>query len=82
MRSSWMAIYPCELFTSSVRSTAAGFVFNGARLIAWLFPIVAGTMIKSFGGVSQAALALGSVYLIGIVLPWFLPETRGAGMPD
>jgi hypothetical protein len=27
-------------------------------------------------------LALGSVYLIGIVLPWFLPETRGAGMPD
>jgi hypothetical protein len=39
-------------------------------------------MIKSFGGVSQAALALGSVYLLGIVLPWFLPETRGAGMPD
>jgi len=78
----WMAIYPCELFTSSVRSTAISFVFNAARMIAWVFPIVAGSMIKSFGGVSQAALALGSVYLIGIVLPWFLPETRGAGMPD
>ncbi|MGA7812087.1 MFS transporter [Caballeronia sp.] len=78
----WMAIYPCELFTSSVRSTAISFVFNAARMIAWVFPIVAGSMIKSFGGVSHAALALGSVYLIGIVLPWFLPETRGAGMPD
>jgi MFS family permease len=78
----WMAIYPCELFTSSVRSTAISFVFNAARMIAWVFPIVAGSMIKSFGGVSQAALALGSVYLIGIFLPWFLPETRGAGMPD
>jgi MFS family permease len=78
----WMAIYPCELFGSSVRSTAISFVFNAARLIAWVFPIIAGSMIKSFGGVSQAALALGSVYLLGIVLPWFLPETRGAGMPD
>ncbi len=78
----WMAIYPCELFSSSVRSTAISFVFNAARLIAWVFPIIAGSMIKSFGGVSQAALALGTVYLLGIVLPWFLPETRGAGMPD
>ncbi|WP_175838708.1 MFS transporter [Burkholderia anthina] len=78
----WMAIYPCELFGSSVRSTAISFVFNAARLIAWVFPIIAGRMIESFGGVSQAALALGSVYAIGIVLPWFLPETRGAGMPD
>jgi MFS family permease len=78
----WMAIYPCELFASSARSTAISFVFNAARLIAWVFPIIAGSMIKSFGDVSQAALAMGSVYLLGIVLPWFLPETRGAGMPD
>src|SRR5262249_61891807 len=78
----WMAIYPCELFTPTVRSTAISFVFNAARLIAWVFPILSGSMIKSFGGVPQAAMALGSVYVIGIVLPWFLPETRGKGMPD
>ena len=39
---SWMAIYLVELFTSTVRATAASFVFNGARLIAWIFPIIAG----------------------------------------
>jgi MFS family permease len=78
----WMAIYPCELFTSTVRSSAISFVFNAARLIAWVFPIIAGLMIKSFGGVSQAALALGSVYVIGMIVPWFLPETNGRGMPD
>ncbi len=78
----WMAIYPCELFTSTVRSTAISFVFNGARMIAWVFPIIAGLMIKSFGGVSHAALALGSVYIIGLIVPWFLPETTGKGMPD
>lgn len=78
----WMAIYPAELFTSTVRSTAVSFVFNTARLIAWVFPIIAGALIKSFGGVANAALTLGSVYLIGLVLPWFLPETSGRGLPD
>jgi len=78
----WMAIYPCELFTSTVRSTACSFVFNAARMIAWVFPILAGTIVKSFGGAPQAAMALGLAYVLGIVLPWFLPETRGQGMLD
>ena len=78
----WMAIYPAELFTSTVRSTAASFVFNAARLIAWVFPIVAGALIKSFGGVANAALTMGLVYLIGLVVPWFLPETTGHGLPE
>ena len=78
----WMAIYPCELFTSTVRSTAISFVFNAARLIAWVFPIISGSMIKAFGGVSHAALIMSSCYLVGIIVPWFLPETRGKGMPE
>lgn len=78
----WLAIYPAELFTASVRSTAVSFVFNSARLVAWIFPILAGTMVKSFGGVAQAALVFGSVYLIGLVLPWFLPETRDSALLD
>lgn len=78
----WMAIYPAELFTSTVRSTAVSFVFNAARMVAWVFPIIAGSMIKSFGGVANAALTLSLVYLLGLVVPWFLPETTGRGMPD
>ena len=78
----WMAIYPCELFTPTVRSTAISFVFNAARLIAWVFPILSGSMIKTFGGVSHAALIMSSCYVLGIVIPWFLPETRGKGMPE
>jgi MFS family permease len=78
----WMAIYPCELFTSTVRSTAISFVFNAARLIAWVFPIISGSMIKTFGGVSHAALIMSSCYVVGIIVPWFLPETRGKGMPE
>ncbi|TAM87174.1 MAG: MFS transporter [Candidimonas sp.] len=78
----WMAIYVPEMFTPTVRSSAISVVFNGARLIAWLFPIIAGFMIKSFGGVANTALALGSIYALGIILPWFLPETRGHKLPE
>jgi MFS family permease len=79
---SWMAIYPAELFTSSVRSTAASFVFNGTRVIAWVFPILAGSMIQKFGGISRGAMTLGLIYLLGLVVPWFMPETKGRPLPE
>jgi Sugar (and other) transporter. len=79
---SWMAIYLVELFTPSVRATAASFVFNGARLIAWIFPIIAGQIVTSFGGVAKAALIMSSVYVIGLIVPWFVPETAGKPLPE
>ena len=79
---SWMAIYPVELFTSTVRATAASFIFNGARLIAWVFPLAAGVLISSFGGIPRAAMTLGCVYLVGLVVPWLAPETRGRPLPE
>lgn len=78
---SWMAIYPPELFTSAVRATAASFIFNASRLLAAFFPILAGTMIDTFGGAAAAALALSSVYVLGVIVPFWLPETRGRGLP-
>lgn len=78
---SWMAIYPVELFTSTVRSTAASVIFNCARLFAWIFPIIAGTLVAGFGGVTNAALIISSIYVIGLVVPWFLPETVGKPLP-
>jgi MFS family permease len=79
---SWMAIYPAELFTSSVRSTAASFIFNSARLVAWLFPILAGSMIQRFGGISRGAMTLGLIYILGLIVPWFVPETTGKPLPE
>jgi MFS family permease len=79
---SWMAIYPAELFTSSVRATAAAFIFNAARLIAWVFPILAGTLIHAFGSIPRAAMTLASIYVVGLIVPWFMPETRGKALPE
>jgi len=79
---SWMAIYLVELFTSSVRATAASFVFNGARLVAWVFPIVAGSIVAKSGGVANAALTLSAIYILGLIVPWFMPETAGKPLPE
>ena len=78
---SWMAIYLVELFPSGVRATASGFIFNAARLVAWIFPIIAGILVARFGGIPNAALSMASVYVIGLVIPWFLPETAGRPLP-
>jgi MFS family permease len=79
---SWMAIYPAELFSTGVRATAASFIFNAARLIAWVFPIIAGTIIHTFGSIAQAATTIGLIYIVGLVVPWFMPETRGKELPE
>lgn len=78
---SWMAIYPVELFTPSVRASAASVIFNGARLIAWIFPIISGTILTYFGGIVNAVLIISTIYAVGLVVPWFLPETSGKPLP-
>jgi MFS family permease len=78
---SWMAVYLPELFTSIVRSTASSFVFNATRLIAWIFPIIAGEMIQYFGGIPRAAMTLGLIYILGLLVSFFVPETRGKPLP-
>jgi hypothetical protein len=77
----WFAIYLPELFGSTVRGTATGFVFNVTRLIAWVGPIVSGALIATFGGVSSAAVYMGLAYLLGIAMLPFLHETKGEPLP-
>jgi MFS family permease len=78
----WFAVYLPELFTSTVRSTAIGFVFNASRLVAWLGPLAAGSLIQYFGGIPKAAVAFGFIYVLGLVVAPFMPETRGQPLPE
>jgi MFS family permease len=77
----WMAIYVGEMFSSPVRATACSFVFNSPRFAAAAFTVGAGLMIELFGGTSRTAVILGCVYLVGVVIPWFLPETAREPLP-
>jgi MFS family permease len=78
----WMAAWLPELFPTRVRATATGFVFNMPRLIAWVGPLIAGTLIANFGGFGRAATAISLIYILGIVAALFLPETKGKPLPE
>jgi MFS family permease len=77
-----MPVWLPELYPTRMRATALAFAFNGPRFIAFLGPLLAGTMITQFGGFGHAAMVLTSIYVIGITAALFLPETKGAPLPD
>jgi MFS family permease len=77
----WMAAWLPELFPTRMRATAAAFVFNSPRLIAWTGPLISGWLITQAGGFSQAAVAISSIYILSLAAAPFLPETRGKPLP-
>jgi MFS family permease len=78
----WMAAWLPELFPTRMRATAAGFVFNMPRLIAWTGPLISGWIIANLGGFSQAALAISLIYVLSLAAAPFLPETLGKPLPE
>jgi MFS family permease len=79
---SWMPIYLPELFATRVRSTALGFVFNMARLIAFATPIYSAWLFTTFGGPARAVVSLSLLFVISLVIVFFLPETKGKPLPE
>jgi MFS family permease len=77
----WMPVWLPELFPTRMRATALAFAFNGPRFIAFLGPLLAGTMITQFGGFGHAAMVLASIYFVGVIAAFFLPETKGSPLP-
>lgn len=78
----WYAVHPPEIFPTGIRSTAISLIFNLARLLAMFGPIAASSLIAFFGGYGKAATILSSIFIIGIVAVFFLPETKGRPLPE
>ena len=77
----WMPVWLPELYPTRMRATALAFAFNGPRFIAFLGQLLAGTMITQFGGFGRAAMVLASIYVVGIIAAFLLPETKGYPLP-
>ena len=78
----WMPVWLPELYPTRMRATALAFAFNAPRFIAFLGPLLAGSMIVAFGGFGKAAMILSSIYIVGIVAVLMLPETNGKPLPS
>jgi MFS family permease len=78
---SWMPVWLPELFPTRIRATSMAFAFNAPRFIAFLGPLMAGQLIVYFGGFGYAATIVATIYVLGLVVAPFLPETHGKPLP-
>lgn len=79
----WMATYPGELFPTHLRGSAITVVFNASRVFAAAGAVLSGAIVAGLGGITTAALTIGSIYLLGVLLALAVgPETRGVPLPD
>ena len=77
------AVYFPELFPTHLRATGTGFCFNGGRLLAASMMYFSG-WLKGLPGMDlRVAISwLGLVFVPGMLVVWFLPETKGQPLPE
>ncbi|MBL9143523.1 MAG: MFS transporter [Verrucomicrobiaceae bacterium] len=73
-------LYLPELFPTSVRATGQGFCFNVGRVIAAVGGLQIANLVASFGTAANAYSVLCCIYLVGMVVVWFAPETKGQAL--
>ncbi|MFM7070196.1 MAG: MFS transporter [Planctomycetota bacterium] len=78
----WLPLYLPELFATSVRATGQGFGFNFGRILAAIGSFQLLVLVNLMGGFANACSVLSLVYIIGVVLIWFAPETKGQPLPE
>ena len=80
----WLPLYLPELFKTSVRATCQGFSFNFGRILAAIGALQTGYLMSDVfhDDYSQACSLMSMVYVIGLGVIWFAPETRGKPLPD
>jgi SHS family sialic acid transporter-like MFS transporter len=79
----WLPLYLPELFPTRVRATGQGTAFNSGRILAavgaWQMGNITAYFDKSY---PRAGAAIVFVYVIGMVLIWFAPETKNRPLPE
>jgi MFS family permease len=79
----WIPLYFPELFPTRVRSIAQGFAYNFGRILAAIGTLQTANLLRFFDSSYPVACAMISlIYLLGLVVIWFGPETYGQPLPE
>jgi MFS family permease len=79
----WLPLYLPELFPTRVRATGQGLSYNFGRIFAMFAVLGTGGLMQFFkGSYPQACATMSLVYIVGMVLIWFGPETKGKPLPE
>lgn len=85
------AMYFPELFPTHLRSTGTSFCYNVGRFVAAIGPFIQGKLIAFFTELYKdssvepmrlAGVTLCVVFLMGLLVLPFLPETKGQPLPE
>ncbi|MCX7969332.1 MAG: MFS transporter [Armatimonadetes bacterium] len=75
------AVYFPELFPTRLRATGTGFCYNVARYLAIAGPYTFGHLRAAFG-IRMAGAILSVIFLLGLAILKFAPETKGKPLPE
>ncbi len=82
------SIYFPELYPTRLRASGTGFCYNVGRVLAALVIILKNPIRNAFAGLGfeqpfrTVSLVLASIYLLGLVVLIWAPETRGQPLPS
>lgn len=79
----WLPLYLPELFPTRIRATGQGFAFNFGRVLAAVGALQGGQLLNFFQeDYARMCGIMSLVYVFGMVLIWFCPETKGQPLPE
>jgi SHS family sialic acid transporter-like MFS transporter len=89
----WFPLYLPELFPTSIRATSQGFAFNFGRVISAVGSLQTPALKTYFArgiapdrvdveAFAKAGTMLAAIYLVGVVIIWLGPETKGKPLPE
>lgn len=80
----WLPLYLPELFPTNLRATGQGFSFNFGRILAAVGALQMGFLLTEVfeNDIANACSTMSLVYIAGVVLIWFCPETHGKPLPE
>ena len=79
----WFPLYLPELFPTRCRATGQGIGYNMGRIMAAGCAIGSGQLVAVFDGdYARMGAVITLVYLVGMIVIWWAPETKGKPLPE
>lgn len=79
----WLPLYLPELFPTRVRASGSGMAYNAGRFVSAACVLMAGAFMAWSGGdYAKVGTITGLVYALGLVVIWWVPETKGRPLED
>lgn len=79
----WLPKYLPELFPTRIRASGQGFCYNAGRVLTGIGVLGAGVLAQLFhGDYRLAAMTIATVYLLGLIVILFAPDTGGRMQAD